>query len=383
MSLLVYKAASYDFTAEREQYRAICEMLKKQYSGKPDICLFIANYNIYDSELDGIIIKNDAVISVEFKNYGGELTAVENGSWTLSDGTIVKGGSRKNPYQQAKVNHVNLKQGLIDGMILSQSTVRNIPSLIIFNQPVKINNKLSGRVRSWLHITDNEHFLQKLSDITERCTDLSNQEIINLVTKMNLLDEWLDADYSDKFKIERSFSEDEPNEDLPFDIEEFPEAQVEVEKIEKVPVHTPTSTSTDDSVNIRIIDKNNIRVSSDHIEILQQNEVFVFGSNLAGKHIGGAARQAYQKFGAKWGIGNGPTGQCYAIPTMHGGIEAIAPYIEEFIKYAAEHQELKFLVTKIGCGVAKFLPGQIAPLFAPTKDLDNVYLPAEFWLYIE
>ena len=378
MALLVYKAADYDFTAEREQYRTVCEMLKKQYSGKPDVCLFIANYNIYDSELDGIIVKSDAVISVEFKNYGGELTAVENGSWTLSDGTIVKGGSRKNPYQQAKVNHVNLKQGLIDGMILSLSSVRNIPALIVFNQPIMVNNQLSRRVRSWLHITDNDHFLQKLSDITEHCTDLSNEEIINLVDKMNLLEEWKDTEYSDCKQDEEPFIAGETAEAPHFDIEERPEVPIEEELIP-----TPAHTSIHESENIRIIDKNKIRASSDRIEILGQNEIFVFGSNLAGKHIGGAARQAYQKFGAQWGIGNGPTGQCYAIPTMHGGIEVVAPYIKEFIKYASEHQELKFLVTKIGCGIAKFRPEQIAPLFVPAKDLVNVYLPAEFWLYIK
>lgn len=79
MGLLVYKVADYSFTAEREQYRAICEMLKKHYSSRSEVCLFVANYSIYDSEIDGILFKNDAVISVEFKNYGGEVTAVENG----------------------------------------------------------------------------------------------------------------------------------------------------------------------------------------------------------------------------------------------------------------------------------------------------------------
>ena len=65
MGLLVYKVADYSFTAEREQYRAICEMLKKHYSSRSEVCLFIANYSIYDSEIDGILFKNDAVISVE------------------------------------------------------------------------------------------------------------------------------------------------------------------------------------------------------------------------------------------------------------------------------------------------------------------------------
>ena len=372
MGLLVYKVADYSFTAEREQYRTICELLKKHYSGKEEVCLFVANYNIYDSEIDGILFKNDAVISIEFKNYGGEVMAVENGCWTLADGTIVKGGSRKNPYQQAKVNHVNLKQGLSDGMILSERVLRNVPALIVFNQPIKCNNQLSGRVKSWLHITDNDHFLQKLSDITEPHTDLSNEEIINLVNKLNLLDEWKDLDYCDQVASEES----------PIDIEESP--------TDTLPFDVPasaTSSETDGqtpppSNNIHYLDKSKIRVSSDHIEVLSENEIFVFGSNLGGKHVGGAARQAYQKFGAEWGVGTGPTGRCYAIPTMHGGIEVVAPHIDAFIKYASEHPELIFLVTKVGCGVAKFHPSQIAPLFAPASKLPNVFLPAEFWLYL-
>ena len=374
MSLLVYKVADYSFTAEREQYRTICEALKQKYSGKDEMCLFVANYNIYDSELDGIIFKNDAVISVEFKNYGGEVTAVENGEWKLTDGTIIKGGSRKNPYQQAKVNHINLKNGLVDGMILSQTVLRNVPALIVFNQPIKCNNLLSGRVKSWLHITDNDHFLQKLSDITERSTDISNEEILELVERMNLLEEWREEEYCDMVATaDAELGSVEHNiEGLPFDIsEEKPEApEVEV-------------SSTYSSDNVQVIDKSKIRVSSDRIDSLGENEIFVFGSNLAGKHIGGAARQAYQKFGAEWGVGNGLTGKSYAIPTMHGGIEVIAPYIERFIQFATEHPEMKFLVTKIGCGVAKFHPKDIAPLFASAAQLKNVFLPAEFWLYID
>ena len=57
-------------------------------------------------------------------------------------------------------------------------------------------------------------------------------------------------------------------------------------------------------------------VTPDHITHLSACEVFVFGSNLAGHHHGGAARMAHECFGAEWGVGVGPTGQCYAIPTM-------------------------------------------------------------------
>lgn len=111
---------------------------------------------------------------------------------------------------------------------------------------------------------------------------------------------------------------------------------------------------------------------------LKQNEIFVFGSNLAGAHGGGAARIAYERFGAIMGQGVGLQGQSYAIPTMQGGVETIKPYVDEFIAFAKQHPEYKFLVTRIGCGIAGFLDEEIAPLFANAIDVENIILPKEF-----
>lgn len=120
------------------------------------------------------------------------------------------------------------------------------------------------------------------------------------------------------------------------------------------------------------------RITPDWINSLAPNEVFVFGSNLAGRHGGGAARIAADKFGAEMGVGVGRTGQTYAIPTMQGGVDTIRPYVDQFIEYAAEHPNLKFLVTRIGCGIAGFRDADIALLFAKCKDMHNVWLPHTF-----
>ena len=113
----------------------------------------------------------------------------------------------------------------------------------------------------------------------------------------------------------------------------------------------------------------------DMISELKADEVFVFGSNLEGMHGGGAAYTAFKKFGAAMGCGVGHRGQSYAISTMHGGVEDIRPYVDEFIRYAAEHPELFFYVTRIGCGIAGFKDREIAPLFAEARELKNVCLP--------
>lgn len=126
----------------------------------------------------------------------------------------------------------------------------------------------------------------------------------------------------------------------------------------------------------------NQKFTPDKIDRLNPNEIFVFGSNLIGQHMGGAARIARELFGAIEGQGVGLQGQSYAIPTMQGGVETIKPYVNEFIKFAKNHPELTFYVTRIGCGIAGFKDEQIAPLFYDAYDLENVILPEKFWYII-
>ncbi len=116
----------------------------------------------------------------------------------------------------------------------------------------------------------------------------------------------------------------------------------------------------------------------DYITELKPDEVFVFGSNLAGMHGGGAAYIAFKQFGAVMGCGVGLRGQSYAIPTMQGGVETIKPYVDDFIAFAKEHPELFFYATRIGCGIAGFRDKEIAPLFKEALELENVCLPETF-----
>jgi hypothetical protein len=111
------------------------------------------------------------------------------------------------------------------------------------------------------------------------------------------------------------------------------------------------------------------------IDHLEPGEIFVFGSNAAGMHGAGAARQALEQFGAVMGKGSGLHGSSYAIDTM-SGLPTIAAETAHFIAFAAEHPELRFLVTEIGCGIAGYQPAQIAPFFAGATA--NVVLPERF-----
>lgn len=112
--------------------------------------------------------------------------------------------------------------------------------------------------------------------------------------------------------------------------------------------------------------------------------IFVFGSNLAGRHGKGAALVAKQRYGAIYGQGSGRQGDSYAIPTKGMRLEVlpldtIRFYVNSFIKYASENRDRYFQVTKIGCGLAGYIPEQIGPMFKGAPS--NCELSPEFEVY--
>lgn len=123
------------------------------------------------------------------------------------------------------------------------------------------------------------------------------------------------------------------------------------------------------------------RITPEHIDRLAPREIFVFGSNPEGNHSGGAARAALTRFGAVMGQGAGLQGHSYAIPTT-GSIQKLTQHIREFINFAKVRPELKFLVTRIGCGHAGFSDSDMAHFFRDAKDVENISLPASFWQYL-
>lgn len=99
------------------------------------------------------------------------------------------------------------------------------------------------------------------------------------------------------------------------------------------------------------------RYTPEEVDKLLAGEIFVFGSNRNGEHYGGAARAAHVRFGAEWGVGEGLTGQSYALPTLDESMSrvSVADLEDSFRKLfacAAEHPDLTFLLTKVGCGIA-------------------------------
>lgn len=118
-----------------------------------------------------------------------------------------------------------------------------------------------------------------------------------------------------------------------------------------------------------------------NITTLQPNEIFVFGSNLGGKHYGGAARQAHESFGAEMGIGEGLTGQCFAFPTLDRefnqlSVDVLGVARNILYNTCRMHPDKRFLLTKVGCGLAGYPETTMRGLFANPPS--NLILPEDW-----
>lgn len=125
------------------------------------------------------------------------------------------------------------------------------------------------------------------------------------------------------------------------------------------------------------------RITPENITALKPFEIFVFGSNEAGRHGAGAAKTAIG-WGAEYGNPFGLQGNTYAIPTKDVtiktlGLHPIAKYVHRFVWEARQLSTWTFLVTPIGCGLANYSPQDIAPLFKEAVNVPNIHLPQSFW----
>jgi len=126
-----------------------------------------------------------------------------------------------------------------------------------------------------------------------------------------------------------------------------------------------------------------MKYTPDSIQRLGKNEIFVFGSNLAGVHAGGAAKTAAENFGAIEGKGEGLFGQSYAFPTKDEKLETLSldqidASIDNLLICCRNNPNLTFYLTKVGCGLAGYRVDEIANRFKTFRLPSNLILPEEF-----
>lgn len=121
-----------------------------------------------------------------------------------------------------------------------------------------------------------------------------------------------------------------------------------------------------------------------NISALKENEIFIFGSNLAGNHAGGAAKQAKEDFGAEDGVGEGLTGTCYAFPTLDKNMqkrthEDLLLSVKKLYNTARKNLDMEFILTKVGCGIAGYDEQYMKDLFNGFANIpDNIVFPKDW-----
>ena len=152
MGLIVYECQRADHGHEIRQFGEVARKLREYYDDRQELALLVGNINIGNINLDGLIIKNDAIIILELKDRSGTIVARINGDWTC-DGEIIKGGgSGKTVFEQLKVNRRELKAVL--GRMFSQAQVYDIQGLVVFSELKRFTNELDRDNRQWVHVSD-------------------------------------------------------------------------------------------------------------------------------------------------------------------------------------------------------------------------------------
>lgn len=217
MPLLVYRPSLFRQQAENLQFRLLCEELQRRVRraderGKPEICLFVGNFNFTEKEFDAFLIKKNGILLIEFKNYGGKIH-IDNNQWKGEyDGQefIVKGGSGgKTPLEQAKNNRNAFKRDLRDCGALTEEQADKIASVVVFNHDCEIENKLRLNIRTWLNVCDNNGFFGVAESVINTDMDFTAVQLKALSERIVLDDDYIVEEFSDMDFLENVWQDEE------------------------------------------------------------------------------------------------------------------------------------------------------------------------------
>lgn len=167
MGVKIYKIQEYDHLAEISQFEKVSKVIMEQDGKTFSQALLIGNYNIEGVELDALLITDNYIAVLEFKNWGGKIVATENGSWTSDSLTIEGGAGGKSPYLQIRLNRSRTTSGL--KRLLSKPDLNDLKGIIIMGQDAEIDDHLiSDTVKKWLRVCDNRSLPEVISKCGER-----------------------------------------------------------------------------------------------------------------------------------------------------------------------------------------------------------------------
>ena len=208
MGLIVYECQRADHVHEIRQFAAAAQSLYDYFDGREETVLFIVNVNIGEANLDGLIIKQDAIVIVEFKDYEGNLEARQNGDWTCN-GKVIKGGSgAKSVFEQLKKNQRILRKVIAENQYLSESQRSDIKGLVVLTKLNNYSDDFDRTNKAWIYVSDVTNIGNKMHDIAsgvfrdhrtgrESEISFSEEDIFNFLRKLKIDESALVTDFTD------------------------------------------------------------------------------------------------------------------------------------------------------------------------------------------
>lgn len=208
MSLIVYECQRAGHAHEIRQFGSAAQSLYDYFDGRDETALFIGNVNMGEANLDGLIIKNDAVIIVEFKDYEGNVVARQNGAWTC-DGKAIKGGAGdKTVFEQLRKNQRILRRVIGENNYLTEEQRSDIKGLVIFTKLKSYSDDFDRTNKSWVYVSDLDDMGNIMHNIlssdfrdykTGKTTEISisDEDIFTFLRKLRIDESALVTDFTD------------------------------------------------------------------------------------------------------------------------------------------------------------------------------------------
>lgn len=188
MTVRAYKTQSYETTQENRLFDSLLKELKRVWGNSEHLVILLGNFYCQGSEIDAAILKRNSITVIDFKDYGGNISFLENGPW-LAGEVLVKGGSKPNPFIQVRDNKFALLNTLEKIRFPSgrHQNLGHISGLVLFHKPITFDEgQLPPNIERWFHVVDFDRALQRLSQITSREINLSDRDLAYIVQHLSI-----------------------------------------------------------------------------------------------------------------------------------------------------------------------------------------------------
>jgi hypothetical protein len=188
MTFKAFRGSAFNHSHENKAFNDLHDLLQQHWSEQDEPLYLIGNFFVGGKELDALVVKRNAIIVIDFKNYGGEVKFSENNRWTC-DGVPVKGGNSINPYQQLRANKFTLLEYIKSDRISLKSdpNLGHIAALTLFQQPIQFDEQqVPAKIRSWFHVGDMLHAVRTIDSIASASIDLPNADLETLINTFDV-----------------------------------------------------------------------------------------------------------------------------------------------------------------------------------------------------